>query len=72
MSQLEKLLIKLQNETISAKDARTLLAKEGWELIRTRGSHEHYSKNGKVLTLSPHGKELKKYQIRQIKMALEV
>ena len=35
------------------------------------GSHEQWKKNGKVLTIATHTKELKPYQIKQIGKALE-
>jgi predicted RNA binding protein YcfA (HicA-like mRNA interferase family) len=72
MSKTDKFLAKLKNGTISAAEARTLLNKMGWSSIRTKGSHEHFGKDGKVITLSPHSKELKRYQIKQIQEALEV
>lgn len=71
MSKLDKLLAKLANGTISAAEARTLLQKLGWKLMRTSGSHEHWGYSGKIITLSPHGKELKSYQIKEISKALE-
>lgn len=71
MSKTDKLLKKLQNGTISADEARTLLKKMGWEMDRQRGSHETWTNNIKTLILSPHTKELKSYQIKQIQKALE-
>lgn len=71
MSKTEKLLAKLTNKTISAQEVRTLLGQLGWTLARQKGSHEQWLKNGKVITLATHTKDLKPYQIKQISKALE-
>ncbi len=71
MSKTDKLLAKLKNETISAHGLRTLLGHLGWTLARQKGSHEQWLKNGKVITLATHSKELKPYQIKQVLKALE-
>ena len=71
MSKTEKLLVKLKTEAISAQEIRTLLAHLGWSLARQKGSHEQWLKNGKVITLATHSKELKPYQIKQVSKALE-
>lgn len=72
MSKAEKLLEKLKDGTISASELRTLLKQFGWILARTKGSHEHWRKGGKVITLATHSKDLKPYQIRQVRTAVEV
>jgi predicted RNA binding protein YcfA (HicA-like mRNA interferase family) len=72
MSKTEKLLAKLVNGTISAAEAKTLLGQLGWLQAKSSGgSHEQWKKNGKVLTIATHTKELKPYQIKQIAKALE-
>lgn len=71
MSKTDKLLAKLQNGTISAHELRTLLGHLGWVLARQKGSHEQWLKNGKVITLATHSKDLKPYQIKQVPKALE-
>ncbi len=71
MGKTEKLLAKLKNGTISAQEIRTLLGQLGWILARKKGSHEQWLKNGKVLTLATHSKDLKPYQIKQVSKALE-
>ena len=70
-SKTEKLLAKLKNGTISAQELRTLLGQLGWILARQKGSHEQWLKNGKVVTLATHSKDLKPYQIKQVSKALE-
>ncbi len=71
MSKTDKLLAKLKNGTISAQELKTLLQKQGWELARQKGSHEQWLKNGKVMTLATHSKDLKKYQIKMVLKELE-
>ncbi len=61
MSKADKLIKKLQNGTISAKELRTLLGQTGWICERQKGSHEHWRKNGKVITLATHSKDIKIY-----------
>jgi predicted RNA binding protein YcfA (HicA-like mRNA interferase family) len=72
MSKIDKLLKKLNNETISADELRTLLKQLGWVLDRTRGSHEIWVKESKTYVLATHKKELKPYLIKQAKVTLEV
>jgi len=69
MSKTDRLLEKLNNKTISASELYTLLRRLGFVLDRQRGSHQCWKKGSKVLILSPHGNELKPYQIKQ---AIEV
>lgn len=71
MSKSDKLLAKLKNGTISADELTTLLNKLGWKLKGGKGSHQTWSKDTLTLVLSPHGKDLKKYQIKQAQVALE-
>ena len=71
VSKAEKLLAKLKNESIAAHELRTLLGQLGWILARQKGSHEQWLKNGKVITLATHSKDLKPYQIKQVLKALE-
>lgn len=68
MSRVEKLIEKLRNESIAADELATLLRLLGWTLQRTRGSHQAWlGPEGQRLTLSPHGKDLKRYQIKLAK-----
>jgi predicted RNA binding protein YcfA (HicA-like mRNA interferase family) len=71
MSKTEKLMEKLRNGTISAKELRTLMKKKGWVLESTSGSHEQWFHPTQVhpnnrFTLATHSKDLKKYQIKEI------
>jgi predicted RNA binding protein YcfA (HicA-like mRNA interferase family) len=70
VSKLEKLLAKLENESISASELYTLLGQLGWVHDHTTGSHKYWMKDGKRLTFSPHGKDLARYQIKQAKKAI--
>ncbi len=68
MSTTDKLIEKLKNGSISAKELRTLLKKLGWVLDRTKGSHEQWlGPKGQRMTLATHSKDLKQYQIREAK-----
>lgn len=71
MSKHEKLILKLRNESISADELRTLLVRLGF-VRRQRGtSHQVWShSDGRNLTISPHGKDLKRYQIKEAKRVL--
>lgn len=70
MSQLEKLIEKLKNGTISTDELVNLLRRSGF-ILRQKGSHQSWVRaDGKVVVLSPHGKEVKKYQIKQAKAAI--
>ncbi len=71
MSKADKLLAKLKNGSISAQEMRNLLGQLGWVLARQKGSHEQWLKNGKVITLATHSKDLKPYQIKQVLKAVE-
>ena len=71
MSKADKLLTKLRNGSISAKELRTLLGQLGWILARQKGSHEQWLKNDKLITLATHSKEVKPYQMKQVLKALE-
>lgn len=67
MGKTEKLLEKLNNGKIDARELRSLLKKMGAVHLHTRGSHEHYGLNGRLLVLATHSNDLKHYQIRQAK-----
>ncbi len=68
MSKTEKLLQKLTIGTISASEMRTLLGKLGWNLRNTVGSHEQWiGPANEKYTLATHDKELKQYQIKDLK-----
>lgn len=71
MSKADKLLAKLKNGSISAQEMKTLLGQLGWVLARQKGSHEQWLKNGKVITLATHSKDLKPYQIKQVLKVVE-
>ena len=70
MSKREKLLEKLRAETISADELVTLLKQLGYSRRQRGTSHQHWSLDGKTVTLSPHGKDLKRYQIKQAKLVI--
>ena len=65
MSKTEKLLEKLKRGSISAPELRTLLKKMGAELINIEGSHERYYLGARRFSLAVHGKDLKRYQVKQ-------
>ena len=70
MSKTDKLKVKLANGTIDAREARTLLSKLGWSKLAGKGSHEKWTKDGQIIILATHTKELKPYQIRQIQESI--
>jgi predicted RNA binding protein YcfA (HicA-like mRNA interferase family) len=72
VSKTDKLLKKLQNETISASELRTLLVKLGWLLDGGKGSHEVWKKGLQRIVLATHGKEIPRYQIKSVKQAVGV
>lgn len=72
MSKIEKLVKKLNNKTINAKELRALMIALGAELKGTRGSHERWYFNSRRYVLATHGKDLKEYQIKQAKEFLSV
>jgi predicted RNA binding protein YcfA (HicA-like mRNA interferase family) len=72
MSKADKLIEKLKRGTISADELITLLSKLGWVQDRVRGSHQVWAKENKTLVLALHGKDLKRYQIKEAQAALEV
>ncbi len=53
---------------IAFRDLERILRKLGFELVRTRGSHNIYRhpKVSRHLNIQPIGKEAKPYQIRQL------
>ena len=60
----QKLKLKLERGSITARELRTLLKQEGWSLERTRGSHEYWVKGERTFVLATHDKDLKHYQIK--------
>ena len=70
MDKNSKLKIKLANGSITARELRTLLLVEGWQLDRTRGSHEFWVNGAKTYVLATHGKDLKRYQMKQASQLL--
>ena len=65
MSKTDKLLKKLINGAIDAKELRTLITKFGWVLDRQNGSHEQWlGPNKERMTIATHGKDLKLYQVK--------
>ena len=68
MSKNAKLLAKLRNGSINAKEARTLLKQMGWvEKPGNGSSHEQWvGPNSEKLTLATHNKYLKRYQIKEL------
>jgi predicted RNA binding protein YcfA (HicA-like mRNA interferase family) len=72
MSTTEKLLEKLNNGSISAKELRTLLGKLNWFLDRTKGSHEQWIGPQKQrMTIATHSKDLKSYQIKEAQQKIK-
>lgn len=65
MSSKVKLLEKLARGAINARELRTLLHPQGWELKNTVGSHEHWKKGQVLYTLATHSKDLKHYMVKQ-------
>ncbi|RJP50501.1 MAG: type II toxin-antitoxin system HicA family toxin [Anaerolineaceae bacterium] len=65
MASTEKLIAKLKNGSINAKELRTLLKQVGAEHVRTKGSHEIYHLPGRVFVLATHSKDLKRYMIKE-------
>ena len=71
MSKQQKLVEKLQNETISAEELRNLLGRMEFSARQPGTSHQTWShEDGRRITISPHGKDLKRYQIKEAKKAL--
>ncbi len=71
MSRFDKLVIKLQNGTISAGELRTLLKKMGWQMEENGSSHQQWWHPTNIypnnrFTLATHTKDLKPYQIKEI------
>ena len=70
MASKEKLLEKLRRGNISARELRTLMRQEGWELRNTVGSHEHWKKGSTLYTLATHTKDLKRYMVTHARKIL--
>jgi predicted RNA binding protein YcfA (HicA-like mRNA interferase family) len=70
MSREAKLTSKLLSGAISARELRALLEIRGWRIDRTRGSHEFWVCGPRTFVLATHGKDLKRYQIKQAQQAL--
>lgn len=71
MSKTDKLKMKLVNGSITAPELRTLLNQLGWELKRVKGSHEQWrSPSHDRFTLATHRKDLKEYQVQEIRKLL--
>jgi len=67
MTKAEKLWDKLDSNKISALELRTLFQSKGAFLVRTKGSHEVWKLEDRILILATHSKELKYYQMKQAK-----
>jgi predicted RNA binding protein YcfA (HicA-like mRNA interferase family) len=72
MTKTDKLMEKLKRGSIDANELLTLLSKRGWSKVGGKGSHQVWSDGKKVLVLALHGKDLKRYQIKDAQEALEV
>lgn len=71
MSKQEKLIEKLKNETIGADELRNLLKRLGFGYRQPGSSHQTwFHADGRRLTISPHGKDLKRYQIKEAQKVL--
>ncbi len=63
MSQIEKLIVKFQNNpnSISVSELKKLLIHKGWKQNKGKGSHINYKMpNWEIITLAPHWNKLKK------------
>ena len=56
---------------MSGTDVGSMLQKNGWDLVRTKGSHAQYRKNGVLCTVPLH-KELKKGTLQSIIKTVEL
>jgi hypothetical protein len=65
VSKKQKLIEKLFRGSIDGNELRTLMKQMNWCLDRTTSSHEIWAHEEKTLVLATHGKDLKKYQIRE-------
>jgi predicted RNA binding protein YcfA (HicA-like mRNA interferase family) len=69
---VDKRIDKLLNYSIKASELENLLVNLGFENKGGKGSHRTWVKKGCLpILLSPHGKDLKKYQIRKVILALK-
>lgn len=70
MSKTDKLIEKLKSGKIDARQLRTLMEKMGFSYKHGKGSHEYWSDGQQIIVISPHGKDLKPYQIRAARKVL--
>ncbi len=70
VTKADKLIKKLGRGAIGARELRTLMSHFGFEHKHGKGSHEYWSDGERIIVISPHGDELKPYQIRAAAKAL--
>lgn len=65
--------IRQSRASIPFRDFERLLAAFGFRLLRTAGSHRQYAHPNvsRILSLQPHGKDAKSYQIEQFVNMIE-
>jgi predicted RNA binding protein YcfA (HicA-like mRNA interferase family) len=71
MSKTDKLINKLHNGTISARELATLLNQLGWTMRTGKGSHVRWHKDGKHITIATHNKHVPSYQLKQVQEYLK-
>jgi len=71
MSRLEKIKL-LRGSRLTCQEVRVLLADLGYELVRQRGSHEQWVKDGRTFTLAAHGKDATHYILDALRKLSEV
>lgn len=61
-------------DTVKFSKVVKLLQKYGFKLARQNGSHKIFTKPGcpDIITLAPHGKEIKFYAVKQIGQVLNL
>jgi predicted RNA binding protein YcfA (HicA-like mRNA interferase family) len=70
MSQFEKLMERLRSgKSLSFSEAQLVMTKLGFTLARVKGSHHIYThpQIDRPINLQPIGKDVKPYQLRQIR-----
>ena len=70
MTKADKLVEKLKRGKINAEELRKLMNHFGYIYKHGKGSHEYWSNGEGIIVISPHGKDLKPYQIRAAKKVL--
>ena len=72
MGKIDKLKTKLQRGSrLSCQEVRALLGDVGYELVRQKGSHEQWVRQGKTFTLAAHGKDAPHYILDALRKLIE-